>query len=194
VGNYSDWSPYKQEWLKNLPGGIVSEHLPHALYVVRWFLGAEPTVDHVHYHEGELYVSLKAGDKRAQISYVSPCDLPMVLDVTGSDGTFRINHSTMRIERPKGYEDSRSVEVRTAKANIDEFFKQTKNMLRLIQHYIRRELGLRPVKYYSKSDNYRQFTDIAKDGRASGEFRIDGREGLQNVRIFDNIWKRALSK
>ena len=191
VGEYSDWNKSKQEWLRDLPGGIISEHLPHALYTVRWFLQAEPNVDDVQYEGDELYVSLRAGDKSARISYVAPSDVPMVLDIVGSKGTFRVDHSSMRIHEPRGFEDSTSVERRTVKANAYDLLGCLQNGLRLSQHYVRRELGLYPNPFYSKSDNYRQFTDIATGGDTGEEFRIDGDEGVRNVELFERIWEAA---
>ena len=191
VGEYSDWNRSKRAWLRDLPGGIVSEHLPHALYTVRWILQAEPAVEDVFYDSEELHVSLTAGDKRARISYIRPSDYPMILDVVGSKGTIRIDHSTMRIHKPRGFESARSVEWRTARANVHDLFGSVKNLLRLSQQYVRRELNLAADPFYSQSDNYRQFTDIANDGEPSGGFRIDGEEGLRNVRLFEEIWDRA---
>ena len=191
VGEYTEWNRSKQTWLKDLPGGIVSEHLPHALYMIRWFLQAEPAVEDVLYDSDELHVSLTAGEKRARISYILPSDFSTILDVVGSSGTIRIDHSTMRIHDPRGFENARSVEWRTARANVHDLFGSMKNLFWLSQKYIRRELGLAPDPFYSKSDNYRQFTDIANDGEPSGDFRIDGEEGLRNVQLFEEIWDRA---
>ncbi|WP_265112391.1 Gfo/Idh/MocA family oxidoreductase [Halosolutus halophilus] len=191
VGQYSEWSHSKREWLRNLPGGIISEHLPHALYIVRWFLQAEPVVEDVVYEGTELHVSLAAGQKSARISYVTPTDIPTILDIVGSRGTIRVDHSTMRIHEPRGFEDSSSVEWRTAKANLHDLFGSVKNALRLSQHYVRRELQWKPDPFYSQSDNYRQFSDIANGGETGGDFRIDGEEGVRNVELFEAIWDQA---
>lgn len=191
VGRYTDWSQSKREWLRELPGGIVSEHLPHALYTVRWFLGAEPTVESVQFSGEELHVSLTTESAQARISYVRPTDLPMLLDVTGSDGSMRINHSTMQVERPRGFEDASTVEARTTRANVQDLIGTVRNVTRLATHLFRRELDVCPDPLYSQSDNYRQFTDIAERGGASGAFSIDGQEGVKNVELFEEIWRQA---
>lgn len=191
VGEYSEWEYSKRKWLRDLPGEIISEHLPHPLYVIRWFLQEEPTVEDVLYDGTELHVSLTAGQKSARISYVAPTDIPMIFDVVGSQGTIRIDHSAMRIHEPRGFEDSSTVVGRTARANLHDLFGSVKNLLRLSQQYARRELQLNPHPLYSQSDNYRQFTDIVNGGEPEGEFRIDGEEGVRNVELFEEIWDRA---
>ena len=187
---YSYWSKYKQGWLKKLPGGIISEHLPHALYTVRWFLGKEPEVLDVKYNEKELQVHLKTSNKTATISYQAPSDNPMLMYIIGSKGTLEINHSSYRIFKPRGYENSLSPEIRIIKANLYDIFGGMYNFIRLLGHGIIRELHLNPNSIYSKSDNYRQFTDIAR-GKVFGNFSIDGEEGLKNVELFEKIWKKA---
>jgi len=187
---YSYWSSYKQEWLKNLPGGIISEHLPHALYIVRWFLGEEPEVVDVEYNERELQVQLKTPTKTALITYQEPSDNPMLMYIIGSKGTLEVNHSSYRIFKPKGYENSFNPEIRTIKANLYDILSEGKNFMRLISHGIIRELHLNSESMYSKSDNYRQFTDIAQ-GEVFGNFHINGEEGLKNVELFEKIWKKG---
>jgi predicted dehydrogenase len=191
VGEYSDWSDTKGDWLRDLPGGIVSEHLPHALYTVRWFLREEPVVSQVQYYGNELYVTLNTENKTAEISYVSPSDLPMILDITGKNGSFRVNHSTMRIHSPRGFENSKSVEARTIKANLHGLLGVVKNMTRLSQHYLRRELNIYASDIYSKSDNYRQFSDIEEGNTEDRHFSMNGLEGLKNVELFESIWKET---
>ena len=191
VGEYSEWSQHKQAWLRELPGGIISEHLPHALYTVRWYLGDEPSVVDVCYEGDELHVSLATDSKRARISYVSPADVPMLLDITGSKGTIRVDHSSMRIVEPRGFEAASNVERRTARANLHDLVGSVTNVARLTHHFLRRELNLYPDPFYSQSDNYRQFTDIANGGDTGGHFRIDGHEGVKNVELFETIWERA---
>jgi len=191
IQKYSYWSKSKQEWLHDLPGGIISEHLPHALYTVRWFLGEEPEVTDVHYTGEELHVSLQCGEKHAALSYIRPSDMPKLLTVVGSNGVLCVNHSTYRIIRPKGFEYSKTLELRTARANVHDLFGSLTNLLRLSRHYFVRELRLNPGSIYSKSDNYRQFSDIARGGDTGGTFRIDGEEGVLNVELFEKIWKKA---
>lgn len=191
VGEYSDWSPSKGEWLRDLPGGIVSEHLPHALYTVRWFLDEKPTVENVDFTGDELYVTLKTENKTVDISYVKPSDVPMLLTLTGSEGTLFVDHSTMRVRKPRGFENASSVEQRTVKANFHELLGNLQNMVRLGSHYVRREINLKPNPMYSQSDNYRQFTDIAKGSNTGKNYSIDGREGVKNVKVFENIWAQV---
>lgn len=188
VGEYSDWSTSKGEWLRDLPGGIVSEHLPHALYTVRWFLDEEPTVENVDFTGHELYVTLETESRKVDISYVKASDVPMLLTLTGSEGSLFVNHSTMRVRKPRGFEDASSVEQRTIKANFYELFGNIQNMVRLGSHYVRRELDLRPNPLYSQSDNYRQFTDIAEGRNTVRSFSIQGEEGVKNVKVFEEIW------
>jgi predicted dehydrogenase len=188
---YSFWSEYKQTWLKELPGGIISEHLPHALYTVRWFLGGEPEVGEVIFSGSELHVYLTCGRKRATISYLTPSDVPMILNVVGSKGTLYVNHSTYRVTNNKGYEDSVNPIVRTFRADMVDIFGAVWNLLRLSGHFFIRIFNVNPSSIYSKSDNYRQFTDIAKGGTTGGKFRIDGEEGLLNVELFEKIWRKA---
>lgn len=191
VGEYSDWSSSKGEWLRDLPGGIVSEHLPHALYTVRWFLDEEPTVESVDFIHDELYVTLKTENKTANISYINPSDVPMLLTLTGSEGSLFVDHSTMQVRKPRGFEDASSVEQRTVKANFHELFGNLQNMVRLASHYVRRELDLMPNAMYSQSDNYRQFTDIAEGGKTGKNFSIHGEDGVKNVKLFENIWDQV---
>ena len=191
IEKYSYWSEYKQKWLHDLPGGIISEHLPHALYTVRWFLGEEPEVENVLYTGKELHVSLKCDEKRAEISYITPSDIPMLLNIVGSKGTLLVNHSTYRIIRPRGFEYSKTLESRTIRANIHDLSGSIKNFFGLVGHYFIRELRLNPKSIFSKSDNYRQFSDIAQGGNPGGDFRIDGEEGVKNVELFEKIWQKA---
>ncbi|MFA5599164.1 MAG: Gfo/Idh/MocA family oxidoreductase [Phenylobacterium sp.] len=188
---YSYWSEYKQKWLRDLPGGIISEHLPHALYTVRWFLGGEPEVDDVIHNGEEFHASLKLGNKRGEITYTKPCDLPSLLVIVGSEGTIFMNHSSYRVFKPRGFEDSRTLEWRTVKANLYDLFGSIGNFMRLVGHFFVRELELDPRSVYSKSDNYRQFTDIARGGDTGGKFSIDGEEGIRNVELFEKIWRKA---
>ncbi|MFA5125793.1 MAG: Gfo/Idh/MocA family oxidoreductase [archaeon] len=187
---YSAWSQYKQKWLRKLPGRIISEHIPHALYTVRWFLGGEPEVENVVYTEKELQVFLRCGKKTAQISYQEPSDNPMLMYIFGSKGVLEINHSSYRIFKPIGFEDSSTLEMRTLKANIYDICGAIYNLFRLVGHFFVRELHLNEQSVYSKSDNYRQFTDIAR-GKVFMNFKIDGEEGLNNVILFEKIWKKV---
>jgi predicted dehydrogenase len=191
IQHYSVWSEYKRTWLKALPGGIISEHLPHALYTVRWFLGGEPEVDDVLFTGDELHVTLTCGNKKANISYLKPSDVPMLLNITGSKGNLFINHSTYKIDNSKGYEYSKTPIQRAIRANLTGIFWSINNFLRLGIHYLIRIFNVNSKSIYSKSDNYRQFTDIANDGNTGGKFKIDGEEGLNNVILFEKIWKKA---
>jgi predicted dehydrogenase len=190
TGRYSDWDPSKAEWLRELPGGIVSEHLPHALYVVRWVLAAEPTVVDVRTFDSGVTILLQTDDQTATITYTEPTDLPMLFRIVGSDGVLDVNHSSFRISQPRGFERF-SIEGRTIRANVADLLGCLKNILRLSNHAIRREFDLNPDSEYTKSDNYRQFRDVLTGAYSTRAFRIDGEEGLRNVELFERIWEMA---
>lgn len=187
TGRYTDWSESKATWLQELPGGIVSEHLPHALYVVRWFMTDEPTVTAVETGDLGVTVALRGRDQTATITFTEPADLPMLFRVVGSDGVLDVNHSSFRIHRPRGFERY-GVEGRTVLANAADLLGSLQNIVRLSELAVRRALGTDPGKRYSRSDIYRQFMDIVTGAYESRPFRIDGEEGLRNVELFEQIW------
>jgi predicted dehydrogenase len=191
TGEYNEWTKSKAEWLEELPGGIISEHLPHALYLVRWYLGEEPDVVEVIYEDKELHVLLATKEKQASISYTKPSESPMLLQITGERDVMEINHSTMRIHQPRGFEQYDSVVKRTVAANLHEFYGNLENVLYLASHYLHRELNLGSGTDYQKTDHYRQFSDIAAGGNDESRFQMDGREGARNVELFETIWKEV---
>lgn len=191
VQEYSEWSQSKAKWLKKLPGGIISEHLPHSLYTVRWFLGEEPDVVSVNFSKGQLQISFKTKDALANITYVNSSDTPSILHVVCSDGALTMNHSSYRIITYKGFEYAPSYELRTAWANFDDILNAFKNFLGLIGHYFVRELRLNQNSDFASSDNFRQYLDIRSGAPKKGNFSMDGEEGFKNVELFEKVWQKA---
>lgn len=190
VDSYDSYDSYKQQWLRDLPGGAISEHLPHALYLIRWFLDAEPTVVNATSTEQELYVDLKAGGKRAAISYVPPCDTPMLLTIVGTEGTLIVDHDTMRIARPKRH-TADSIKERVVRSNLYDLRQWAGHVTSLGARYssqaLWKLLGSRRGWADQHTDHYRQFDDIVH----GSEFDISGMDGLKNVRLFESIWETA---
>lgn len=191
TGDYNDWTSSKAEWLRDLPGGIISEHLPHALYLLRWYLQDEPSVSNVIYDEKELEVQLTADGKHASISYVESADIPMLLRIVGSNGVLEVDHSANLIQRPKGHLDEPVVWKRSLKSNLTRITDLTTNFAHLSKQFAYKKTGIGADQLYQHTDHYRQFTDIATGGTVSNRFQMDGNEGRKNVELFEEIWKSA---
>lgn len=189
---YSFWSDSKQTWLRNLPGGIVSEHLPHALYTVRWFLGEEPEVVYARFSDDGLNVLLSTSTATASITYTAPADIPTQLNLVCRDGSVSVNHSTYRVSAPRGNEGSRTPERRLVKSMAQEASAIAAHIPRMGALYVRRSLGFAPQSLYGRSDNFRQLNDIVTGGFRYQSFAQDGEEGLRNVQLFESIWRRAI--
>jgi len=191
IEDYSKHPSDKQEWLRSLPGGIISEHLPHALYLVRWFLGTEPDVASVNYTEESLSVSLSGEVQDGSITYMPSGDGPQLLTVIGTDGVLTVDHGSMRVKRIRRWKSS-DPKTRTALNTAYDTYDLTRHTVALAKRFIRTRVTdsvMRDDALWrdARTDHYRQYDDIAN----GGEFDISGEEGLRNVCLFESIWKEA---
>ncbi|MDL0138938.1 Gfo/Idh/MocA family oxidoreductase [Halobacterium salinarum] len=192
TGSYDRWPDDKQEWLRKLPGGIISEHLPHALYLIRMFLGNEPDVTDVVHKGKELYVTMATdAGQQAAISFMGTNDTPMLMRVVGSEGTLLLNHDTMQISRERSVEMD-SVLKRTLEANVNQFVEHVSHVAWLGKQRVAQQAGKRLgfdwAQEYQYTDHYRQLEDIANGAVSAGRIDITGEDGLKNVQLFESIW------
>jgi predicted dehydrogenase len=204
TGQHSEWSNYKSEWLRDLPGGIISEHLPHPLYLIRWYLEDEPSVIDSRYHNDELYVDLAAANKRASISFIGPCEVPMLIRIIGSEGVIEANHNSLQIKKYRRF-DGRSVKEKALKANLYDIYSNVSNLAELTSRYSLRYIRRRTNSsknwhdqyssfYWQLDDIYRREFDkdyAPEKEQHSNQIDILGGDGVSNVRLFEDIWRKA---
>lgn len=186
---YEFYSDVKADWLRELPGGRISEHLPHALYVVRSILGEEPEDIDAHYDGRTLDVTLHCGSSRGTITYVPPGRVSKTVRVVGTEGSVLLDEDTRQLIRL----ESSDVTPPKARIGLDNAKRIASSLGQAVglgsahvwKHV--RTLAGSDRGYYQHNTAYRQLDHIHR-GRTGG---FDGREALQNVCAFEAVWSNV---
>lgn len=189
VSAYDEYSKPKAQWLRTLPGGAISEHLPHALYVTRRLLHAEPETIEARYDGQSLSVELQTSEAVGTITYVPPGPVAKTVVVVGTDGAVLLDEDarqlkrleTAAIENPK---------ARIAADNLSDVSSSVSQAVSTgvghVSKHVRTVLGSETGRL-RRNTHYRQLSDIA----GTPEHDISGSEGQKNVAAFETIWKQV---
>jgi predicted dehydrogenase len=189
VSPYEQYSDAKAAWLRALPGGGISEHLPHALYVTRRLLGTEPTDIDVRYDGETLSAELYTDDAVGSITYVPPGQVAKTIVVVGTEGALLLNEDsrqltwlrTASVDNPK---------MRIAIDNVSDITTSVSQAVSTgIGHLSKHVMTLfgSDRGRLERNTHYRQLSDIA----GTPEHDISGEEGRKNVAVFESVWNRA---
>jgi len=189
TNTYDEYSAYKQQWLRDLPGGIVSEHLPHALYVTRHLMGAEPETIEADFDGKTLDVRLGAANVEGAITYLPPGNVAKNVLVAGTEGMLLLNEDSRQLKRLT----TTSVPGRRGRVAADNLRDissavaqatslATSHLLKHLRNAIGSDRG-----QIERNTHFRQLSEIA----GQPEHDISGREGLKNVRVFEDVWSKA---
>lgn len=189
VNTYDDLPQHKVSWLRKLPGGIISEHLPHAIYVVRRFMGLEPEQVTAKYDGDTLLVTLDCNICQGAITFVPDQTTPHRVEVVGTDGSFVVNEDLRYLASLRKSNIGHEY-VRILWDNLKEIIEISKHTIGLVKNHLRKRAlnaaGFR-TGHLGRNTHYRQLDDIYR-GKTD---KIDGEEGLRNVTVFEKIWNDA---
>lgn len=189
VTPYDAYDESKAAWLRELPGGAVSEHLPHALYVVRRLLGVEPTDVDATYDGENLSATLDARGATGTIQYVPPGPVAKTITVVGTEGAVLLNADARQIQRlERSALDSPKARIAAdnARTVLSSASQAVRTGLGHVAKHAWTALGSDRGRL-ERNTHYRQLTDVA----STSEHDLSGEEGRRNVAAFEAVWEAA---
>lgn len=102
VSLFSSYNPEGQhpKWVYGLPGGAMGEHLPHPLYTIRKFMGAEPTKVTALKQKNNLDVMLHNDTVRGYL-HMTDSRIPYLINVCTTNESLIFNRDSNIIAKQK---------------------------------------------------------------------------------------------
>jgi len=188
---YNNWKECdlleRDHWVHRLPGGIFTETLPHAIYLLLAFLPEirriQTLATRIHTHPWITYDELKilfdGGDSIGTISISNNSPIASItMDICGTNGTIHIDHLTQTIITHKA---RRPCTLATVQTSLESIFQNIAGLFFALIKFPWR---------YSYSGHYNLFKKFVDSIIMNEPVPVSGEEGKKVVQVLEEIWKQ----
>ena len=182
----------EKSWVNELPGGVMGEDLPHAIYLIRNFMGENPDPESVEakYKDGELKATLHGDKVTGEIRASKNVPYNRMILVLGRNVSLVVDKENYIVSRHFLGKASIKSFLGNNLTILGDVFKGTvKQGFLYGSAKFFRSLGME--RGYRTHPHYIQVDAFIRDLSGEGVPDFSGEDGLINVRIWEQIWKLA---